>query len=174
MSDEGDRPAEEVSRLRGRLKWFDPVKGYGFIDVEDGGGDVLVHHSALGPYARTTLVEGMNLTCDVKQGARGRQAESVLEISAVDLDRDTLTGAETVAPEDRPDDSELVLVTVKWFNRVRGYGFAVDVDEGDIFIHMETLRKYGVGQLIEGDRLRIAVAASGRGRSATFVERVSD
>ncbi|MFQ6088909.1 MAG: cold-shock protein [Candidatus Methanofastidiosia archaeon] len=61
----------------GRVKWFDPKKGYGFIELEDGSGDVFVHHSAILGEGFKTLNEGDVVSLDVVEGRKGLQAQDV-------------------------------------------------------------------------------------------------
>ena len=67
-------PAQEMS---GTVKWYDPAKGFGFVSVGDGGKDVFVHRSALARAGLTTLNEGQQVTMDVVEGQKGREAQSV-------------------------------------------------------------------------------------------------
>lgn len=61
----------------GRVKWFSAEKGYGFIEREDGGGDVFVHFSAIQEQGFKTLAEGQKVSFDIVEGARGPQAANV-------------------------------------------------------------------------------------------------
>lgn len=65
----------------GRVKWFNPVKGYGFIEPEDGSRDVFVHISAVQEAGLTTLEEGQRLQFDVTPGRDGKTAAANLVIS---------------------------------------------------------------------------------------------
>lgn len=60
----------------GTVKWFNPEKGFGFIEVEDGS-DVFVHYSAIAGEGYKTLEEGQRVQFNVVQGDRGPQAENV-------------------------------------------------------------------------------------------------
>ena len=64
----------------GRVKWFNPEKGYGFIEREDGEGDVFVHYSAIQEEGFKTLSEGQRVEFDVVDGARGPQAANVIKL----------------------------------------------------------------------------------------------
>ncbi len=60
--------------LNGTVKWFDQVRGFGFVTPEDGGQDVFLHSSVLARAGRTDLQQGEKVSLDVRDGQRGRQA----------------------------------------------------------------------------------------------------
>jgi CspA family cold shock protein len=167
----------ESSELTGRVKWFDAVRGYGFLLPDDGTPDVLVHYSVLRDVGRRTLPEGATLTCLVAQGQRGRQARAIVALdTSTALVPDPEGAAQRAALRARPTDlldeaGPFEPVTVKWFNRLKGYGFVVrPAVPGDIFIHMETVRRGGLDELQPGQTVRVRVAGGTKGPLAVAVE----
>lgn len=172
--------AAEETIVRGTLKWFDPVKGYGFMTPQSGQGqDVLVHYSAVRALGRRSLPEGCTVTCVVVERERGRQAKTI-----IDLDLSTAIGPDLDAvvarSADRVDPRALLAaagppepVTIKWFNRLKGYGFVVRPgDTCDIFIHMETLRQAGMVDPQPGQPLLVRVAPGHKGPLAVAAQLV--
>jgi cold shock protein len=148
---EGERGASLVE-VAGRVKWFDVAKGYGFIVPDDGGSDVLIHVTVLRRDGFVTLTEGARVVGEAQRRDRGLQVLKVLSVvpgeplpSAADAARPRTQAKEVGGFE---------IVIVKWFNRSRGFGFLTR-GEGteDIFVHMETLRKYGFIDPKPGDTM---------------------
>lgn len=162
----------------GIVKWFDVTRGFGFAVADDEAvGDVLVHFSVLQPHGRRSLPEGARLSMLAVQRGRGWQAR---EITAIDL---TDAVPEPVRPRretDRVNPVALVdtagpfePVTVKWFNRLKGYGFLIrDSDGADVFVHMETLRRGGIHAVEPDQPLRARVVDGRKGPLAVAVEEV--
>jgi len=143
--------------MRGVVKWFDPTKGYGFIIPCDGGADILLHSSCLRGAGRSTAPEGATVDCEVVRGPKGLQASKILHI-------DETTAAPLIAAPSQTPAGDFVRADVKWFNRAKGYGFLTrGGDTVDIFIHMETLRKCGMGELQQGQRVQVSFATGGKG-----------
>lgn len=163
----------ETSEIRGVIKWFDAVKGYGFVVPSDGDGDVLLHFSALKEIGRRSVPEGATIQCCVVRRSKGRQVLKVLDVDLSTAimpaarDKQTRSGQD-VSPL---NDGEVMVATVKWFNRLRGYGF-VSLGEGeqDIFVHMEVLRRAGLVDLEPGERVQVAIGRGERGLLATMIQ----
>ncbi len=172
------RPDDEaLIKITGRMKWFDATRGFGFLVSDEINGDVLVHFSVLREHDRRSLPEGALVECLIAEQERGLQARKILSI---DL-------SEAVSPEpprgamkaERVDPSALLddaggfePVRVKWFNRLKGYGFLLrESDDGqDIFVHMETVRRGGLSDLVPDQPLRARIASGRKGPLAVEVE----
>jgi CspA family cold shock protein len=80
----GDYPREEKGGLRnmpqGTVKWFNDEKGYGFIQPDDGGEDLFVHHSGISGSGFKSLEEGAKVSYEATQGQKGMQASNVTPV----------------------------------------------------------------------------------------------
>jgi cold shock protein len=162
------RPADLVE-LGGRIKWFDVSKGFGFIVPDGGGDDVLLHVTVLRRDGFQTAPEGARIVVEAQRRARGMQAFRVLSLDeSTAVHPAQLPSARTHAQVTAVGSFEIAVV--KWFNRVRGFGFLTRGDgTEDIFVHMETLRKYGIADLKPGDSLLVRFGSGGKGLMAAEV-----
>jgi len=164
-----DEVAVDVIEIAGTIKWFDVAKGYGFIVPDRGGADVLLHVTCLRRDGFQTAYEGARVVCEVLDRPRGLQAFRILS-----MDEST-----AVHPSQLPPSRTHVQVVpetgfepavVKWFNRVKGFGFLTQ-GEGteDIFIHMETLRRFGIAELRPGQEVLVRFGTGPKGRMAAEI-----
>ncbi len=166
-------------RFSGALKWFDVTRGFGFLVADEAdAGDILVHFSILQPHGRRSLPEGALIDCLAVKRDRGYHAT---EIVAIDLSSAVEPVPRPRGAGDRIDPGALIdsagpfePVTVKWFNRLKGYGFLVrDHDSSDIFVHMETLRRGDIGDVMPDQPLRARIVEGRKGPLAVVVEAVA-
>ena len=193
----GDRPFSSPSSfsasaptgptIDATVKWFNPEKGFGFVELSDGSGDVFLHARALESAGQESVPPGSKLSVRVGQGQKGRQVTEVLTV-------DTST-AEAAPPRRAPGGfgaaprsggfgggaggasrapsgpTEERVGTVKWYNPEKGFGFiAVEGGGKDVFIHVTVVSRSGLTDLAEGQRVVVQVGQGPKGPEARGIE----
>jgi CspA family cold shock protein len=175
----GDRPFSSPSSfsasaptgptIDATVKWFNPEKGFGFVELSDGSGDVFLHARALESAGQESVPPGSKLSVRVGQGQKGRQVTEVLTV-------DTST-AEAAPPRRAPGGfgaaprSGGFVGTVKWYKPEKGFGFiAVEGGGKDVFIHVTVVSRSGLTDLAEGQRVVVQVGQGPKGPEARGIE----
>jgi len=194
----GDRPFSSPSSsfsapipsgppLDATVKWFNPEKGFGFVELSDGSGDVFLHARALEAAGQESVPPGSKLSVRVGQGQKGRQVTEVLEVDTSTAEaappRRSFGGAGAGAggafggaprssgPRAATGPTEERVGTVKWYNPDKGFGFiAVEGGGKDVFVHVTVISRSGLSDLAEGQRVVVQVGQGPKGPEARGIE----
>lgn len=160
----------DLQVLQGRVKWFDPGKGFGFVVVEGQLSDVLLHANVLRNFGQGSVADGAGITVKVQQTQRGIQAVEVVRIEPP-LGAGLALGEESeLATPEEIAVLPLEPARVKWFDKGKGFGFAnVYGRHEDVFVHVEVLRHSGFADLQSGEAVCLRIVEGKRGRMAVQV-----
>ncbi len=159
-----------VQVLQGRVKWFDPAKGFGFIVSESTIADILLHANVLRNFGQSSVADGAGITVRIQTTPRGVQAVEVLKIEPPEGVTVPLGDEAGGLSMDAVLDLPMEPARVKWFDKSKGFGFAnVFGRPEDVFIHVEVLRVSGLADLGSGEAVALRIVEGRRGRMAVQV-----
>jgi CspA family cold shock protein len=158
--------------VRGQVKWFNPTKGYGFVQLSDGSGDAFLHASALAGISIDALQPGVTIEFRTAPAQRGPQVTEVISVDSSTAVPPRSPRGRFRSPSERQplEASVQEMGTVKWYNAAKGFGFIVRDGGGkDVFVHVSALQRAGIMGLNEGQRVFIGVAEGQRGPEAASI-----
>ncbi len=156
--------------VRATVKWYNPEKGFGFVQIADGG-DAFLHVSVVERSGNSSVPPGASLEVRVGAGPKGMQ---VTELASVDASTALTEPARRPRPERSYPPSDRTPVeeigTVKWYNPEKGFGFiARDSGGKDIFVHASAVNRSAISELSEGQRVAVDMVEGGKGPEAVAV-----
>lgn len=161
---------DDVIKVGGVVKWFDPTRGYGFILDQETGGDILLHANVLRNFGQSTVADGSGITVLVQNTNRGMQAVEVVQIvppegsGGAPIEDLNHTSPESLA------ELPFLPARVKWFDKIKGFGFAnVFGDPADVFLHIEVLHHSGFADLGPGEAIAMRLVDGKRGLMAAQI-----
>ena len=158
-----DSPAVSRANVTARVKWYNPTKRFGFVELDDGSADAFLHVSVVEQLGYQQLPQGTVVTCDIAEGPRGPQVASIVSILEMPEESAQASG--------RGPAGDPVNGTVKFFNAVKGFGFVVPDDGGaDIFVSGRILTRCGLVSLEPNQRVLLRVRQGDKGPMAEAVE----
>jgi cold shock protein len=171
----GAPPAPSGPPVKAVVKWFRGDRGFGFVELSDGGGDAFLHASVLGRIGVQQVETGETLEVRVAPGQRGPQVTEVISVDS--------STASPARPRSGPrpgggggyEQAPLVASsqeqgTVKWYNATKGFGFIVRDGGGkDVFVHASALQRAGLTGLDEGQRVVVDIAEGRKGPEAVAI-----
>lgn len=193
----GNEKSISQASVKGKVKWFNATKGFGFITM-DNGGDAFCHASALQAAGHSEVAPGATIVCDLADSQRGLQVVAVHSVDASTAEapsrgprRDNFGGGDRFGggggfgdrggyggggygggrQHDSGPSGPMVEGKVKFFNDQKGFGFVMpDNGSGDIYLHASALRRSGV-QVVEPDqRIRYSTRQGNKGVEVDRVE----
>ena len=171
----GADPAASGRRVRGIVKWFVPARGYGFLEPEDGSGDVFCHMSVVRALGQETLSQGAVVACEIMAGERGLQASRILSVeppASGPVGAGPRRDAAGLRAGGAPAGEVLELPgTVKFHDPGRGFGFvAPDRGGHEVFVHASALERSGMADPLPGQRVPVRADRMPRGLRTTEIE----
>ncbi len=155
---------EETNDVTAQVKWYNPNKGFGFVQPSDGGGDAFLHASVLGQAGYQELGEGDTIVCDIAPGPRGPQVVAIHSVERSPQPRDSWSRG------GGDDPTETVEGTVKFFDAAKGFGFVTPDGGGkDVFVSARVLTRTGLSTLESDQRVRVTTRMGPKGPMAEDV-----
>lgn len=158
-------------RVTAHVKWYNPIKGYGFLIRENNPDDIMIHFSALDTVGCPYIQEGDQIICDIVASKLGLQVLRVIEVKFGSPEPRSLSSfiESHLKPLD-PNELEDMKGTLKWYNPEKGYGFILPDSGGkEIFFHSSVMRASGYKFLEPGVRVQIKVSHSEKGPEAQIL-----
>jgi CspA family cold shock protein len=178
------------------VKWYNPTKGFGFVQPEDGSPDAFLHASLVAQAGHDDLPEGTALVCDIAEGPRGPQVAAIQSVeppsAPVIRSRPPRRsggfggggggygggggggyggGGGGGSGYAAAGEGEVVEGVVKFFNNEKGFGFIIPDDGSkDVFISARTLTRAGIDSLEAQQRVRVTTRLGQKGPMAERVE----
>ncbi len=151
------------------VKWYNPDKGFGFVQLADGSGDAFLHVSVVERSGHGSVPPGATIEVRASSGAKGPQVTEILSVDSSTAQQEMPRRGRPERPMHPAANQATVeeIGTVKWYNAVRGFGFiASDRGGKDIFVHASVLERAGIADLAEGQRVAVDVVEGSKGREA--------